>query len=147
MILDLLLLLIIILSQNLKLKLNLRYYSLILILYGFINQYIKSYFIKNKNILVHLKKGLYGTFLIIVGILINNFSVNIKNLIENKIGISGIIFFEFILFGSLLYILKSNKKMPDLFKFDKIIQDDTFKEINHFLNQKYASIQKLDIKY
>ena len=146
--LNLFLLIIIIILQHVQLKLSLPFYSILILVVALVNGFLDSY-LENKK-----KNHIISTFKVVVvfaiGILINNIAIPVKSILSDKIGISGLILFETILFGAILYITQLNnfKNIEmRLTSFKNEEDEDKFKDLNIFLNEKYSKIKKIKIDY
>lgn len=145
---NLFLLLIIIVGQHKVLKLSLPFYSILILLIACVNGFLDSYIEDRK------KNHLLPTFKTVIvfglGILINNLAIPLKTIILNKFGDVGTILFEIVLFGSLLLItnLQQFKHIEmRLTSFKDKENEDKFKDLDIFLDEKYSKIKKISIDY
>ena len=146
--LNLFLLLIIIIGQHKALQLSLPFYSILILLVACVNGFLDSYIEDRKK--NHIVPTLKTVAVFGLGILINNLAVPLKTIISNKLGDIGSILFEVILFGSLLIItnLQQFKHIEmRLTSFKHLENEDKFKDLDIFLNEKYSKIKKITIDY
>jgi len=145
---NLLLLLIVIIAQHKVLQLSLPFYSILILIIAGVNGFLDSFIEdRNKNHIVPTFKTacVFG-----IGILINNLAVPLKSFISNKLGDIGTILFEVILFGGVLYItnlLQFKNIEMRLTSFIHKENEDKFKDLDIFLNEKYSKIKKITIDY
>ena len=149
-IINLLLLVTIVIVQNFVLHLSLPYYSLILCIYSFLVGYINSYLSKKYTKSTNLKHGVFNLLFIIIGIVLNNISLVVKEYIKSKSGNIGTSLFEIILFGIIIYFINNNKftKVSGNYLFNKTnIKEDKYKKLDLYINSPYRKIRNINISY